>query len=140
MRILVINGPNLNLLGARLPEVYGTETLGDLENRCRAWGAELGTEVATFQSNHEGDLIDALHDAIGSYDGVVLNPGALTHYSYSLHDAVEAIPVPVVEVHISDIASREEWRRRSVIAAACSATISGEGIDGYRQAIELLLR
>ncbi len=138
MRVLVVNGPNLNLLGVRRPEVYGTTTLAELEERCRDWGAALGIEVETFQSNHEGAIIDRLHQALGRCDGVVLNPGALTHYSYALHDAVEAIALPVVEVHLSDIARREEWRARSVVSPACTATISGHGADGYREALELL--
>jgi len=138
MRVLVINGPNLNLLGLRCPEVYGTTTLAELEERCRTWGAALGIEVATFQSNHEGEIIDRLHDALGTADGVVLNPGALTHYSYALHDAVEAISPPVVEVHLSDITRREEWRARSVVSPACAASISGHGIEGYREALEFL--
>jgi 3-dehydroquinate dehydratase II len=138
VRALVIHGPNLDLLGTRRPDVYGTMTLGEVEDRCRAWGVELGIEVTTFQSNHEGALIDRLHEAIGMVEGVIINPGALAHYSYALHDAVEAIPAPVVEVHISDIGSREEWRRTSVVAPACAATISGKGIDGYREALEVL--
>ncbi|MCU0280879.1 MAG: type II 3-dehydroquinate dehydratase [Acidimicrobiia bacterium] len=138
MRVLIVNGPNLNLLGVRCPEVYGTATLAELEERCREWGAALGLEVETFQSNHEGAIIDRLHEALGRCDGVVLNPGALTHYSYALHDAVEAIALPVVEVHLSDIAAREEWRARSVVSPACAATISGHGLDGYRQALEFL--
>ena len=138
MRVLVINGPNLNLLGVRRPEVYGTTTLAELEERCRAWGTALGIEVDTFQSNHEGDLIDRLHDALGSADAVVLNPGALTHYSYALHDAIEAVALPVVEVHLSDTARREEWRARSVVSPACVATIGGHGVEGYREALELL--
>jgi 3-dehydroquinate dehydratase II len=138
MRLLVINGPNLNLLGTRRPDVYGTATLAELETRCREWGAALGLEVETFQSNHEGDLIDRLHTAVGRCDGVVLNPGALAHYSYALHDAVEAVGLPVVEVHLSDISAREEWRALSVTSPACLATITGHGMDGYRQALELL--
>ena len=138
MRVLVVNGPNLNLLGVRRPDVYGTATLAELEEHCRAWGAALGIEVETFQSNHEGEIIDRLHDALLSADGVVLNPGALAHYSYALHDAVESIQLPVVEVHLSDITGREEWRARSVVSPACAATISGRGLDGYREALELL--
>lgn len=138
VRALVIHGPNLDLLGTRRPDVYGTMTLGEVEDRCRAWGAELGIEVTTFQSNHEGALIDRLHEAIGLVEGVIINPGALAHYSYALHDAVEAVPMPVVEVHISDIQSREEWRHTSVVAPACAATISGKGVDGYREALEVL--
>lgn len=140
MRVVVVNGPNLNLLGVRRPDVYGDLTLGEIEERCRHWGAALGIAVETFQSNHEGSIVDRLHDTIGRAEGVILNPGALAHYSYSLHDAVEAIPIPVVEVHISDIASREEWRRTSVVSPACEATISGRGVDGYREALELLSR
>lgn len=138
MRVLVLNGPNLNLLGSRRPEVYGESTLAELDEQCRQWGAALGLEVTTLQSNHEGALIDALHDAIGRFDGVVINPGALTHYSYALHDAIEAVPMPVVEVHLSDISTREEWRRASVISAACVATVTGRGPAGYRQALEML--
>lgn len=138
MRVLVVNGPNLNLLGVRRLEVYGTTTLPELEELCRAWGAALGIEVETFQSNHEGTLIDRLHDALGKVDAIVLNPGALTHYSYALHDAVEAISLPVVEVHLSDISHRERWRARSVIAPACAFTIRGRGVEGYREALEWL--
>ncbi|MBN2114699.1 MAG: type II 3-dehydroquinate dehydratase [Acidimicrobiia bacterium] len=140
MRILVVNGPNLNLLGERRPEIYGTATLAELEQSCRQWGAALGLEVETFQSNHEGAIIDRLHDARGRCDAVVLNPGALAHYSYALHDAVEAIALPVVEVHLSDITAREEWRARSVVSPACAATITGRGADGYREALALLAR
>jgi len=138
VQILILNGPNLNLLGTREPDIYGTATLRELENRCRIWGQELDLAVSTAQSNHEGDLIDHLHNTIGRFGGVVLNAGALTHYSYAIHDAIKAIGLPVVEVHISDITSREKWRRTSVIADACIATISGEGIDGYRQALQML--
>jgi 3-dehydroquinate dehydratase-2 len=109
-----------------------------LENRCRIWGQEVGLMVSTAQSNHEGDLIDHLHSTIGRFAGVVLNAGALTHYSYAIHDAIKAIGLPVVEVHISDITSREKWRRTSVISAACVATISGNGIEGYREALQIL--
>jgi 3-dehydroquinate dehydratase-2 len=139
VQLLVLNGPNLNLLGTRRPDIYGTETLRDLEDRCRRWGLELGATVTTLQSNHEGTLIDALQGSIGRYDGIVLNPGAFAHYSYALHDAIEGIPVPVIEVHISDIAARDEkWRKVSVISPVCSATITGKGTDGYRDAIALL--
>ena len=138
MRVLVINGPNLNLLGARRPEVYGTTTLGELDTLCRQWGADLGCVVTTFQSNHEGALVDRLHDAIGACDGVIINPGALAHYSYALHDAIEATGLPVIEVHISDITKREPWRATSVVAPACKATVSGLGVAGYRRALEIL--
>jgi len=138
MRVLIVNGPNLNLLGARRPEVYGTTTLAEVEELCRTWGAALGIEVETFQSNHEGAIVDRLHDAIGSVDGVVINPGALTHSSYVLHDAIEAIALPTVEVHLSDITARESWRAHSVVVAACAASIVGHGVDGYRAALEFL--
>lgn len=138
MKVLVLNGPNLNLLGTRLPQVYGTATLGELEDRCRRWGDELGIEVDAFQTNHEGALIDRIHDAIGRYDALVINPGALTHYSFALHDAIEAAALPTVEVHISDISQRENWRSVSVIAPACIATVAGMGIAGYRNALEIL--
>lgn len=138
MKVLVLNGPNLNLLGTRLPQVYGTATLGEVEDRCRRWGDELGIEVDAFQTNHEGALIDRIHDAIGRYDALVINPGALTHYSFALHDAIEAAALPTVEVHISDISQRENWRSVSVIAPACIATVAGMGIAGYRNALEIL--
>src|SRR3990172_1484871 len=138
MRLLVVNGPNLNLLGIRRPDMYGSATLAELDELCRQWAATVGATVETFQSNHEGEIIDRLHGAIAACDGVVINPGALTHYSYALHDAIEAVGIPTVEVHITDVAAREPWRAHSVVAAACVATISGHGLDGYRMAIERL--
>jgi 3-dehydroquinate dehydratase-2 len=139
VRILVVNGPNLNLLGTRRPDVYGNTTLPELESLCRAWGEDLGSAVETFQTNHEGAIIDRLHQAAGQFDGIVLNAGALTHYSYAIRDAVEAIPLPVVEVHISEIASREPWRAHSVLTEVCAAGIAGHGIEGYREALEFLV-
>jgi 3-dehydroquinate dehydratase-2 len=138
MRVLVLNGPNLNLLGVRDPDQYGNATLAELEDRCRSWGGDLGIEVAVAQSNHEGVLIDRLHDAVGRFDGIVINPGALTHYSYSLRDAIEAIGIPTIEVHLSDIRAREAWRAISVIEEVCAASIVGEGADGYRRALVTL--
>jgi 3-dehydroquinate dehydratase-2 len=138
VRILVVNGPNLNLLGTRRTDLYGSVTLPDLEERCRIWGRELGVEVETFQSNHEGAIVDRLHDAVGHVDGVVINPGALTHYSYSLHDAIEAVALPTVEVHITDVSAREPWRAISVVSPVCVATVSGRGIEGYRDALSHL--
>ena len=138
MRVLIVNGPNLNLLGARRPDVYGHITLAELDELCRQWGTELGCEVTVFQSNHEGALIDRIHAAVGRCDGIVINPGALTHYSYALHDAIEAVAIPTIEVHLSDISAREPWRATSVIAPACRAAVSGQGAAGYRRAIELL--
>ena len=138
-KILLMNGPNLNMLGVRNPAVYGSDTLADIEEMVVAYGAERGVEVDCFQSNHEGALIDRLHAAHGAYDGIVYNPGAHTHYSYALRDAVEAIDVPVVEIHLSDIAKREEFRRVSVIEPACVGQIKGLGKEGYLRAMDLLL-
>ncbi|HEY8740711.1 MAG TPA: type II 3-dehydroquinate dehydratase [Candidatus Dormibacteraeota bacterium] len=137
--VLLINGPNLNRLGKREPEVYGTATLEEVVAMVSARAADLGWTVQPVQSNHEGDLIDAIHrGADHGAAGIILNAGALTHYSYALHDALAAVDVPAVEVHISDIASREEWRRQSVTAPACIAMISGHGVQGYVEALELL--
>lgn len=137
-RILILNGPNLNLLGTRRPETYGSTNLTELIVSCEAWAARHDMEVEGFQSNHEGALIDRLHEARSNVDGIVFNPGALTHYSYALHDAIEAIEVPVVEVHISNVLERESWRSHSVIGPACVHSIYGRGIEGYRWAIDHL--
>lgn len=137
-KALVLNGPNLNLLGRRNPEIYGSTTLAQLNERCRSWGLEVQLEVETFQSNHEGALIDRIHDAITEADALVINPGAFTHYSYALHDAIQATGLPCVEVHISNVEEREPWRRVSVIRAACVYTIYGRGIEGYRWALRHL--
>lgn len=139
MRILVLNGPNLNLLGQREPGIYGSENYEYLCNLCKQHGEAKGAQVACFQSNHEGDLIDMIHGAMGVYDGIVFNPGAYTHYSYALHDALKAVPVPCVEVHISDIHAREEWRRISVTAPACVKQIWGMGLQGYLVAMDYFL-
>ena len=138
-KILVLNGPNLNLLGVREPDVYGTVTLADIEREVTEYAAERGASVDCFQSNHEGALIDKLHEARGAYDGIVYNPGAHTHYSYALRDAVSSIDVPTVEVHLSDISAREEFRRISVIAPVCGAQIKGKGKEGYKEAVDVLL-
>ena len=134
-RVLVLNGPNLDLLGVREPEIYGRASLADLADSVRTWGRELGIDVEHFQSNHEGELVERVHDAAQRFEGIIINAGALTHYSYSLNDALAAVEVPAVEVHISNIKARESWRRHSVISPACIASIYGRGIPGYRWAL-----
>ena len=139
MRLLIINGPNLNLLGTREPDIYGSETLGDLEAAWRRHGTKMGIGIDAFQSNHEGGIIDEIHASGPRHNGIVINAGALTHYSYAIHDALVAIEVPVVEVHISNVHEREEWRRSSVIAPATERVIYGRGTEGYLDAINLLV-
>ena len=139
MKILVINGPNLNMLGIREPEHYGRETYSDLENKIKKY-CEGKCEVTLKQSNHEGDLVDYIQGAyFDNYDGIVINPGAYTHTSIALLDAVKSVQKPTVEVHISDVSSREDFRQISYIRAACISTVSGKGTDGYLLAIDHLL-
>lgn len=138
-KILLMNGPNLNMLGVREPGVYGRETLASIEAEVVEYGAQRGVQVDCFQSNHEGALVDKLHEAHGAYDGVVYNPGAHTHYSYALRDAVASIATPVVEVHLSDINAREPFRAISVIEPVCIAQIKGKGKQGYKEGIDVLL-
>lgn len=137
-RISIINGPNLNLLGTREPEVYGSQTLADIEALCRETAAVHGLEVDFMQSNHEGDLIDAIHAAKGGA-GIILNAGAYTHTSVALRDAISAVSTPVVEVHLSNTHAREEFRHHSYISPVAKAVILGAGAQGYRFAIELLV-
>lgn len=139
MKILVLNGPNLNLLGQREPGVYGAESYAYLCELVKAHGAARGAEVDCYQSNHEGALIDAIHAADGSYDALIFNPGAYTHYSYALHDALRSVRVPCIEVHISNIHQREDFRHRSVTAPACVGQICGLGLKGYLLAMDHFL-
>ena len=140
MRILVLNGVNLNLTGTRNPEVYGSETLDDINLEISKFAAERGAVCDFFQTNFEGELVEALHKARGVYDGIVLNAGAWTHYSYAIRDAIEAIELPVIETHISDITKREPFRANSVISEVCAATVMGLGKGSYLKAVEMLIK
>lgn len=140
IRVLFLNGPNLNLLGERQPEVYGAARLVDIEAALESLASEIGVEVVFFQSNHEGALIDSLHEARDTCHGVVFNPGAFTHYSYALRDAVAAIGLPVVECHLSNVHGREEFRATSVIAPVCAGQISGLGVTSYMLALRAVAR
>ena len=136
MKILVINGPNLNMLGIREPDVYGSNTFKDLEKFIKASADELGLSVSLFQSNHEGEIVDVIQAAYGIYDGIVINPAAYTHTSVAILDALKAVAIPTVEVHISDISNREEFRRFSYVSLVAQKTICGYGFNGYKMALE----
>ena len=138
MHILVINGPNMNLLGLREPAIYGRTTYAELLDMIRAWAEELGLAVDFFQSNHEGALVDAIQDAYGKYDGILINPAAYTHTSIAIPDALKAVGLPAVEVHLSDVMHREDFRRLSYTAPACEITYYGLGPEGYRKGLEYL--
>ena len=138
MRVFLINGPNLNLLGVREPGVYGSESLEIIETELKQEAAKLGIELSCCQSNHEGDIVDTLHRAMSEAEGVVLNAGALTHYSYALRDAIAAIKIPVIEVHMSNIHAREEFRHTSVIAPVCVGSIAGFGKNSYMLALHAI--
>lgn len=138
MKILVINGPNLNMLGIREPDIYGAQSFAALESFIKASAAELGVEVSLFQSNHEGEIVDVIQSAYGVFDGIVINPAAYTHTSVAILDALKAVGIPTAEVHLSDINSREEFRRFSYISLAAKTTICGLGFEGYRKALEFL--
>lgn len=139
MKILVLHGPNLNLFGRREPHIYGTTTLAEIDAKLQALATRLGVQVEIFQSNHEGSLIDKLHENIDTAQGALVNPAGLTQHGVPLHDAIKAMPFPVLEVHMSNIAAREEWRRHSIISPAVRATIQGLGWRSYTAAFAALV-
>ena len=139
MRILVLNGVNLDVLGRRDPEQYGRASLNELESRIYDWARELGASVQCKQTNSEGEYVDWIHEALDWADGVIANPGAWTHYSYAIRDALELFDVPIVEVHLSNVDQREEWRRVSVISDLAAHRVVGKGPDGYKEALEFLV-
>ena len=139
MKILVINGPNINMLGIREPGVYGSQSFSELLRLLQVWAEELGVEMEQYQSNHEGCLVDKIQEAYGVFDGIVINPAAYTHTSVAILDALKAVGIPAVEVHISDVSKREDFRQVSYAGKACVKTIMGQGLDGYRQAMAYLV-
>lgn len=139
MNILVINGPNLNMLGIREPDIYGKETYNSLVRKIEEYAKCKNVSVKCYQSNHEGDLVDNIQFAYNVFDGIVINPGAYTHTSVAILDALKAVAIPTVEVHISDVSAREDFRQISYVRQACFKTISGKGTDGYLEAIDLLI-
>lgn len=138
MKFLIINGPNLNMLGIREPDIYGRQTYEDLVRLVKEAGEEAGVETECFQSNHEGDIVDRIQQAYGVFDGIVINPAAYTHTSVAILDAMKAVAIPAVEVHISDVSAREEFRKVSYPGMACIKTFAGFGFEGYRMAIRHL--
>lgn len=140
MRIQMINGPNLNMLGIREPDVYGTLTLDEINDLLKEKGETLSLELSFYQSNHEGAIIDKIQECYGQVDGIVINPGAYTHYSIAIRDAIAAVGIPTVEVHLSDINTREDFRKISVIKNVCVKQIWGKGINSYIEALEFLLK
>ena len=138
MRVLVINGPNLNLLGLREPEIYGGRTFADLEAFIRSEAERLGMETELYQSNHEGNIVDAIQIALGRFDGILINPAAYTHTSVAILDALKAVRLPTVEIHLSDISSREEFRLFSDVSLYAQKTICGKGFEGYKEGLEWL--
>ena len=140
MQVVVLNGVNLDVLGRRDPETYGNFTLSELETRIYEWASQLGCHARCRQTNSEGEYVEWCHDALDWANGVIANPAAWTHYSYAIRDALELLKVPIVEVHLSDVENREEWRRHSVIADLAAKRIVGKGPDGYRQALEFIVK
>ncbi len=140
LKFLVINGPNLNMLGIREPSIYGNFTYPMLCDFIQEKAETMKIETSFFQSNHEGDIIDKIHEAYQKFDGIIINPGAFTHYSYAILDALKAVAIPTAEVHISDVNEREEFRKISVVRPACCVTVSGRGYDGYIEAIAELAK
>ena len=138
MKLLILNGPNINMLGIREPGVYGSQSYSELLRLLSVWAEELGVEIEHYQSNHEGCLVDKIQEAYGNFDGIVINPAAYTHTSIAIHDALKAVAIPAVEVHISDVKAREDFRQISYAGKACIKTIMGQGLDGYRQAMAFL--
>lgn len=138
MKLLILNGPNINMLGIREPDIYGRETYLDLCERIREHAEALGVEAEIFQSNHEGALVDKIQEAYGRIDGIVINPGAYTHTSIALLDALKSVAIPAVEVHISKVNEREAFRQISYVRQACIATVQGHGTNGYLEAMDLL--
>ena len=139
MKLLVINGPNLNMLGIREPQIYGKKTYADLVELITAHAEKIGAQVECFQSNHEGAIVDKIQEAYGNTDGIVINPGAYTHTSVAILDALKSVGIPAVEVHISDVDAREEFRKTSYVSLYCAHRITGKGFDGYLEAMDLLL-
>ena len=139
MKLLVLNGPNINMLGIREPGVYGSQSYTELLRLLDQWAAELDVEITHYQSNHEGCLVDKIQEAYGVFDGIVINPAAYTHTSIAILDALKAVAIPAVEVHISDVKQREDFRQISYAGKACVKTIMGQGLDGYRQAMAFLV-
>ena len=140
MKILVINGPNINMLGIREPGIYGNDNYESLLKKIKVWADELGCETECFQSNHEGDIVDKIQQAYGKIDGIAINPAAYTHTSVAILDALKSVKIPAVEVHISDVAKREDFRQISYAGMACEEHIIGKGLDGYRMALEYLCK
>lgn len=140
MKILVVNGPNLNMLGIREPDIYGRETYEDLLKKIQNYADKVGAEIEFFQSNHEGDIVDKIQQSYSNRDGIVINPAAYTHTSVAIPDAIKAVGIPTVEVHISDVDSREEFRQISYIRPCCVACVKGHGTDGYCEAVDILLK